>query len=115
MVWSDIFTTLCPGGYQDSRPKALEHDHVNRQRGLSGEQLRQDQAGHQRHQHHNVSPEHHGQIGDSLSQRWRTPVHLSCTHTPSLQATVHTRSPDEPTAGVASNPKEPLFVFKSTK
>ena len=60
MVWSDIFTNLCPGGYQDSWPKAPEHDHVNRQRGLSGEQLRQDQAGHQRHQHHHVSPEHHG-------------------------------------------------------
>ena len=26
-----------------------------------------------------------------LVQSWRTPVHLSCTHTPSLQATVHTR------------------------
>ena len=26
-----------------------------------------------------------------VHQSWRTPVHLSCTHTPSLQATVHTR------------------------
>jgi len=30
-------------------------------------------------------------IGREVFQSWRTPVHLSCTHTPSLQATVHTR------------------------
>jgi len=30
-------------------------------------------------------------IGREVYQSWRTPVHLSCTHTPSLQATIHTR------------------------